>query len=54
MVMMFVGGGGGCVDRRRNSCTVPTVGNLWGGSFSFPPEPIGVKLLTIRGHILKT
>jgi hypothetical protein len=48
------GGGGVCVDRRRNSCTVPIVGNLWGGSFSFPPEPIGVKLLTIRGHILKT
>ena len=37
--------GGSCVDARQNSCTIPTVGNLCGGSFSFPPEPIGVKLL---------
>ena len=27
-------------------CTISTVGNLRGGSFLFPPEPIGVKLLT--------
>jgi hypothetical protein len=36
--------GGSCVDARQISCTIPTVGNLWGGSFSFPPVPIGVKL----------
>jgi hypothetical protein len=44
MVMMFVGGS--CVDRQQNSCTVPTVGNLRGGSFLFPPEPLWVKLLS--------
>jgi hypothetical protein len=36
-LMMFVGGG---VGDRRNSRTIPTVENLRGGSFSFPPEPL--------------
>jgi hypothetical protein len=36
---------GGCVDARRSYCTIPTVGNLRGRSFSFPPELTGVKLL---------
>ena len=31
--------GGGCVGDRRNSRTIPTVGNLRGGSFLFTPEP---------------
>ena len=43
MVMMFVGGS--CVVVRGIIDTIPTVRNLRGGSFSFPPEPIGVKLL---------
>ena len=37
---------GGCVGARRNSRIIPTIENLRGGSFSFPPEPIVVKLLT--------
>ncbi len=37
--------GGSCVDARRISGTLPTLGNLRGGSFSFPPEPLLVKLL---------
>ena len=37
--------GGGCVGARQNSCTIPTVENLRGGSFLFPPKPIVVKLL---------
>jgi hypothetical protein len=38
--------GGSCVDARRDSHAIPTVENLRGGSFSFPPpNPIGVKLV---------
>ena len=37
--MMFVGGS--CVDVRRIIHTIPTVGNLRGGCFSFPPKPLG-------------
>jgi hypothetical protein len=33
--------GGSSVDaRRRISRTISTIGNLWGGSFLFPPEPL--------------
>ena len=31
--------GGGCVGARRNSRTIPTVENLRGEIFLFPPEP---------------
>ena len=31
-------------------CTIPTVENLQGGSFSFPPEPIALKLLRYFRH----
>ena len=44
MVMMFVGGVLLIVDSSFH--TIFTVGNLRGGSPSFPPEPIVVKLLT--------
>ena len=37
--------GGSCVDVLWISHTIPTVRYLRGGSFLFPPEPIGVKLL---------
>ena len=30
----------------QNYCTIPTLGNLWGGSVSSPPEPLWVKLLS--------
>jgi len=30
-----------------NSCIIPTVENLWGGIFLFPPEPLLVNLLNI-------
>jgi len=32
--------GGSCVDARQISGTIPTIGNLRGGSFLFPPEPL--------------
>ena len=32
--------GGSCVDAQRNYCTIPTIGNLRGGSYLFPPEPL--------------
>ena len=41
--------GGSCVGPRRNFCTIPTVGNLQSGEFSFPKvfwTQIGVKLLS--------
>jgi len=38
MVMMFVGGVLLIVDSTFR--TIPTVGNLWGGSFLFPPKPL--------------
>jgi hypothetical protein len=44
MVMMFKGGVVLMLDGTFR--TIPTVEKLWGGSFSFPPEPIAVKLLT--------
>ncbi len=40
--MMFVGGS--CAVVRQIIDTIPTVGNLRGRSFSFPPEPLWVKL----------
>jgi hypothetical protein len=43
--------GGSCVDAQRNYCTIPTVGNLRGGSFLFLPEPIGVKLLSCSLYV---
>jgi len=43
MVMMFVGGVVLMLDKTFR--TIPTVEKLRGGSFSFPPEPIAVKLL---------
>jgi len=42
MVMMFVGGVVLMLEGLFR--TIPTVGNLRGGSFSFPPEPLWVKL----------
>ncbi len=32
--------GGSCVDSQRISGTIPTVGNLRGGSFLFPSKPL--------------
>ena len=32
--------GGSCVDARRISGTIPTIENLWGGSFLFLPKPL--------------
>jgi hypothetical protein len=46
--MMFEVCGGSCVAVRWISHTIPTVGNLLGGIFSFLPEPIGVKLLAVK------
>ena len=43
--MMIVGGG--CVVVQWIIHTIPTVGNLRGVSFLFPPEPIGAKLLKV-------
>ena len=43
--------GGGCVGDRRNSRTIPTVENLWGGSFLFPPEPLFVFLLSAASAV---
>ena len=36
----------------QNSRTIPTVEMLRGGSFSFPPEPLLVKLLTLLVELL--
>jgi hypothetical protein len=44
IVTMFVRGS--CVDARRNLSTIPTVGNLRGGSFSFRPNPMGTAVKT--------
>jgi len=44
--------GGSCVDARQNSRAIPTVEKLRGESFSFPPEPLLVKLLMPRHHFL--
>jgi hypothetical protein len=38
---------GGCVGDWQNYRTIPTVENLRGGSFSFPPKPLFVFLLKI-------
>jgi hypothetical protein len=43
MVMMFMGG----VVLMLDSGTIPTLGNLRGESFSFQPEPLLVKLLSL-------
>jgi hypothetical protein len=40
--------GGSYVNVKQNYCTILTVEKLRGGSFLFPPEPIGVKLLTAK------
>ena len=42
--------GGGSVSARQNSRTIPTVQNLWRGSFSFPLKPIGVILLKLLSY----
>jgi len=44
MVMMFVGGV--VLMRDGTFRTIPTVEKLRGGSFSFPPKPIVIKLLS--------
>jgi hypothetical protein len=32
--------GGSCIGAQQNSCTIPTVENLQGRIFSFPPKPL--------------
>jgi hypothetical protein len=38
MVMMFVGVGVAVLIVDGTVRTIPTIGTLWSGSFSFPPE----------------
>ncbi len=45
--------GGSCVVVWGITRDIPTVGNLQGGSFSFPPESIVVKLLILARVLAK-
>ncbi len=43
---------GSCVDARQNSRTIPTVENLWSGSFSFPSKGFLLLIRTFRTQIV--
>ncbi len=43
---------GSCVDAWQNSHTIPTVGNLWSRSFSFPPKSFLLPPELIRTQIV--
>jgi hypothetical protein len=42
--------GGSCVDARQNLSTIPTVGNLQGKSFLFPPKSLWEKINPWKQH----